>query len=183
MTFEVELKYPVDEFQSLLNQIKSLNATSHQPIRQVDRYFNHPSRDFGETNEALRIRNIGEATHITYKGPLLDTIAKTRQEIELRLADSTNQQLGEMLTLLGFREVLAVAKSRTPISLTFENRDIEIVLDEVDGLGQFVELETLTNKADKEAARDSLLRLADQLGLENSTQRSYLEMLLELQPE
>ena len=179
MSFEVELKFPVSNFQQLKTQMETLPVETHAPIRQVDRYFNHPARDFGETNEALRIRTIGDETRITYKGPLLDEVAKTRREIELQLNDKAEDQLAEMLTLLGFREVRTVAKTRTCASVEFENRPVEIAMDEVDGRGEFVELETVTDDADRESARDSLLKLADQLSLAESTRVSYLEMLLQ----
>ena len=179
MRFEVELKFRVEDHADLRHVLQTMGATVHSAIEQVDRYFNHPARDFGQTNEALRIRTIGDETRITYKGPLLDRIAKTRREIELRLADSSDDQLGEMLSLLGFREVQTVTKTRTCVTLPFEDREIEVALDEVDGLGRFVELESVTDEDGKDAARDCLLRLSNELSLSNSTQRSYLEMLLE----
>ena len=177
--FEVELKFAVEDHAGLIRDLESFQPHRSAPIRQVDRYFNHPSRDFGQTNEALRIRSIGDETRITYKGPLLDHIAKTRREIELRLADPSEEQTAEMLKLLGFKEVRTVVKSRTSLTLNFEDREIEVALDEVDDLGRFVELECVTPEADKDAVRNCLVRLANQLSLTESTQRSYLEMLLE----
>lgn len=180
MSFEVELKFSLEDHAELMRRLEAMPGTKvHARVRQVDRYFNHPSRDFGETNEALRIRMIGVETRVTYKGPLLDRVAKTRREIELRLADASDGELGEMLTLLGFREVRSVSKTRICVGLQFENREVEIALDDVDGLGQFVELELVTNEADKDDARDCLLRLSSELSLNDSTQRSYLEMLIE----
>jgi adenylate cyclase class 2 len=179
MTFEVELKFAVDDHRSLIRSLQPFKPKQHEAIRQVDRYFNHPSRDFGQTTDALRIRSTGDETRVTYKGPLVDDIAKTRREIDLRLVDSSEEPLNEMFTLLGFREVRSVVKSRTCLRLHFEGREIEVALDDVDGLGRFVELECITDEAGKNSARDCLLRLADQLSLRDSTRRSYLEMLIE----
>ena len=74
---------------------------------QRDRYFNHPSRDFAQTDEALRIRTQGRETRITYKGPIVDSQTKTRREIEIPVGahDGDDEKLAQVLVLLGFREV------------------------------------------------------------------------------
>ena len=60
---------------------------------------------------------------------------------------------------------------------------IEVVIDEVESLGTFVELETLIDEGDGEtertAARNCLLALATELGLSRSERRSYLGLLLD----
>jgi adenylate cyclase class IV len=56
---------------------------------------------------------------------------------------------------------------------------VEICLDEVEGLGCFVELEIQAAANQLEAARAVLLKSATELGLTRSERRSYLEMLLE----
>ena len=54
---------------------------------QIDCYYAHPVRDFAASDEALRLRQVGENNYITYKGPKLDTTTKTRREIEISLPD------------------------------------------------------------------------------------------------
>ena len=44
-----------------------------------------PCRDFAQTDEALRIRTVGDTSFVTYKGPKLDATTKTRRELELPL--------------------------------------------------------------------------------------------------
>ncbi len=181
MTYEVEMKFPLVDSASLISQLNALGAVSHKKIEQSDRYFNHPARDFAETDEVLRIRMVADRSFVTYKGPLLDAVTKTRQETEIQFGTSPgdSDRFHEMLVNLGFRPVREVKKTRTPYSFEWENREFEVVFDDVIGLGWFVEVETTVEEADRPAATDSLLRLATQLGLENSTRRSYLGMLLE----
>ena len=69
-------------------RLASLGASWHGVSEQVDRYFNHPSRDFTVTDEALRLRSTPAGVAVTWKGPRLDTTAKTRREIELPLVES-----------------------------------------------------------------------------------------------
>jgi predicted adenylyl cyclase CyaB len=52
-------------------------------------------------------------------------------------------------------------------------------LDDVQGLGNYCELELLTNLADVEPAKACIAALANKLGLRQSERRSYLELLLE----
>lgn len=183
MSYEVELKFPLPDPTRVLAHLEQLGAERGQSIDQSDRYFNHPSRDFAQTDEALRIRSAAGRHCVTYKGPKLDPRTKTRREIEIPFgASPDDRQVAEMLTLLGFREVRTVRKSRVPYHLNWEGRNLEVSLDDVHDLGTFLEIETIADDATREAARDSLLRLAERLGLENPEMRSYLCLLLQREP-
>ena len=85
MRYEVEQKFPVDDLATIAARLDMLGASVSKPKTEEDLYFAHPSRDFAETDEALRIRRKGDATFITYKGPKVDTTTKTRRELELPL--------------------------------------------------------------------------------------------------
>jgi adenylate cyclase class 2 len=176
---EVELKFRCDDPQRLEADLSRLGALRADEVRQVDQYFNHPQRDFAQTDEAVRIRDTNGQTSLTYKGPLVDLESKTRREIELDLAgDQAREKLGEWLLAVGFRPVLQVEKTRQAWTLSRGGRDVEIVLDLVTGLGQFVELETVAAEADLAPARRLLQDLAGDLGLTQSERRGYLTMLL-----
>lgn len=180
-TYEVELKFPLAETRQVVQQLEALGAERQPVLPQSDRYFNHPSRDFAQTDEALRIRQSGEFFRVTYKGPMIDSQTKTRREIEIPFgqAEGDDERYAEMLRLLGFREVRTVRKQRTPFELEWEGRELELALDDVAGLGSFLEIETIADEETKDAARDSILRLAARLQLANSERRSYLQLLLE----
>mgnify|MGYP002525956989 CR=1 FL=1 len=179
--YEVELKFPLADATSILSQLEQLGAKPAAERQQQDRYFAHPTRNFAETDEALRIRSDGGQNCITYKGPVLDAQVKLRHEIEISFADGREalEQLTEMFGLLGFKEVRTVAKKRIPYHLTWNNLAVELTLDEVEGLGTFVEIETLADESNRDLARDSILKLAEHLGLQNPQRKSYLGMLLE----
>jgi adenylate cyclase, class 2 len=179
--YEVELKFPLADSAPLVAQLEQLGAQPGAVREQRDRYFAHPARDFVQTNEALRIRSDGPRNCLTYKGPVVDAQVKSRPEIETAFADGPEAagQLARTLGLLGFREVRTVAKRRVPYHLAWEGRVVEVTLDDVHELGTFVELETLADESEREAARDAILLLAGRLGLENPERRSYLRLLLE----
>jgi adenylate cyclase class 2 len=184
MTYEVELKFPLADnipVDEVLSRLVACGAEAGSPVEQRDLYFGHPARDFAQTDEAFRLRRIGERNLVTYKGPVIDTQTKMRRELELTLPDgeSSFEGLREMLVLLGFSPVREVRKTRVPFHIAIDGRDLEATLDDVAGLGFFVEIETLADEATRDAARDSILRFARTLGLSNPERRSYLCLLLE----
>ena len=181
MTYEVELKFPLADAAGMQARLEALGAVRGAVQTQCDQYFAHPVRDFAETDEALRIRSIGEENRITYKGPIIDKATKTRHESELTFQSGAEgaEQLAQIWVQLGFRRVRKVKKSRQLFRLRWKERDLEICLDRVDELGEFLEIETLADEAEKAVAQQTILSLAAELQLTTPEQRSYLEMLLE----
>lgn len=180
--YEVELKFrlpsPAD---GLKKQLLAIQAVSLGERTQEDIYFRHPVRDFATTDEALRIRRDGDRNAMTYKGPLLDTQSKTRQEIEIDFDSGSHaaEQMWALLRALGFRDVRRIHKLRQLYSLTWQERRFQVGIDQVERLGLFVELESMATDQDWQVARDSALALARQLNLADSERKSYLELLLE----
>lgn len=178
---EVEMKFPVADFVALEGRLAEWGAGAFTVLDEADHYFNAPDRDFARTDEALRVRRIGAANFVTYKGPKRDAHTKTRTEVEVPLAEGSRaaEDFMQLLTHLGYRPVLVVRKRRRLCSLSREGLALEVCLDDVEGLGRFVELEIQAPESQLDSARDVLVRTASALGLEQSERRSYLEMLLE----
>jgi adenylate cyclase class 2 len=200
--YEVEQKYPLSDGSTVEAALVRLGATWHGTAEQVDRYFNHPSRDFAVTDEALRLRRTDDTLAITWKGPRLDATAKTRREIELPLVEAavpaaalveaavpaaalveaavpaSLDRWTELLEALGFRQVREVAKRRRLATVAWQGMAIEVAIDQVAGLGDFVELELLADAPGIAAAAARVESLARELGCTNPERRSYLEMLL-----
>jgi adenylate cyclase class 2 len=180
-TFEVELKYPIDDADEVTLQLLARGARPAGVERQSHLYFRHPSRDFRQTHEALRLRRTDDGVRITYKGPVIDTRTKMRRELELPVGRESGDfdQFRELLCVLGFEPVRGVDKTRATYDLTFDGRQLELAVDAVDDLGAFLEIESLAHEGDRDAARDVILRMAESLGLKNPERRSYLQLLLE----
>jgi len=184
MQLEVEQKYPVTDRAQLQTQLAALGCVFHAPIEQADLYFAHPARNFKQTDEALRLRRSGDDVCITYKGPKLDPTTKTRREIELPIAGAEGYNgYRELLEVLGFAAVMEVRKTRKPGTLHWEGTEIEVALDNVAGLGSFVELEILSPAEQLDAAKQCLASLAARLGLSQSERRGYLDLLLSKTPD
>ena len=176
--YEVELKLRADH-EALRGRLTTAGADRVESRRQVDTYYDAPHRSFAETDEALRIRreeptNGDDVTKLTYKGPLVEAASKTREEHETVVDD--DEALQGVLAGLGFEPAATVRKDRTYFS--FEG--YTVVLDAVDGLGEFVEIEREVPEAEVEAAREEAIDLLEQLGLDPDEQirTSYLGLLL-----
>jgi adenylate cyclase class 2 len=178
---EVETKYRCDDLSALQARLKSLGAQEEPARSEIDQYFNAPDRDFAQTDEALRVRTVGDRTYLTYKGPKLDAVTKTRKELETLLeggAFAADVAAGFLIGL-GFRPTARVAKRRIVHHLQHQSYAVEVCLDDVEKVGQFVEIEILTKASQLDQARAAVLDLAGQLGLSGSERRSYLQLLLE----
>jgi adenylate cyclase class 2 len=171
MMMEVEIKTPCADPDGLRQRIQEKGGVFQGRYHQSDVYYSHPCRDFALTDEALRIRSQPGLVQMHYKGPKIDSSTKTREELGTFLPDQ--EAMASILERLGFRPVMTVHKERELHLMG----DIEICLDNVEGLRTYVELEN--SGEDLDAARQQLLDLMAELGLQGSERRSYLELLLE----
>ena len=177
--YEVELKVRADHGR-VRDRLDELGATPLGRVEQEDVYYNAPHRDFADTDEALRIRteraNGDAETFITYKGPLVEEQSKTREEAETGVEDASAAR--EILAGLGFEPAATVRKERE----RYVHGDLTVTLDSVDGVGEFVEVETDVD-GDRDAvapARDDAIELLERLGLDDDDQirTSYLGLKL-----
>ena len=170
---EVEVKARVDDLDAIEGKLGPMGFELVGEEEHYDVYFGHPSRDFGETDEALRLRTITkggkERMVLTYKGPKVDPGTKTREEAEVEVvADPTR-----LLEGVGFEQVITIGKVRRK----YKKGDLEVCLDRVPGLGSFVEIECMSRELDE--ARDRVMALAKELGLEELERLSYLELFMQ----
>lgn len=167
--FEVKARVPADGLAALRERLgPPLAVEAH-----LDAYHAHPARDFAATDEALRLSRRADRVELTYKGPKLDARTKARREVTVRVEDEA--AAASLLEALGFRRVAEVRKTRA----LFEVEGFEVALDEVPGLGAFVELERqLPDGAPRDEAERDAMALLGSWGLEDTERRSYLEMLL-----
>ncbi len=178
--YEVELKVRADH-ERARERLSELGVDPRGTVRQVDTYYDHPTRSFAETDEALRIRretvadSDGEQTRVTYKGPLLEAESKTRAELETGLEDGDT--FADILEALGFDPAATVEKTRE----RFEHGEYTVTLDTISGLGEFLEVETEAEVI--EPARRGAADLLERLGFdpEEQIRRSYLGLLLDLE--
>lgn len=170
MALEIEIKAKIQNPDDIEKKIISLGGCFKKEVVEQDIYLNHPNRDFAQTDEALRLRRVEGKTFLTYKGPKLDKITKTREEINLKIDDF--QKACDTFRKLGFNEVLPITKKRRYLSLP----PYEIMIDDVDGIGNYMEVEKQGNYDP-----DELFKFIEKLGVKRgqTETKSYLELKLE----
>jgi adenylate cyclase class 2 len=179
MEFEVEKKFWLPVVEQTLQLLEGLGVELAPGNDQVDKYYNHPARDFVKTDEVLRLRSVGSENFITYKGARIDSTTKTRRELELPLHDGNYlHDFEQLLVVLGFQPIMTIHKFRRKAEFQWECYPIEVSLDEIDQLGSFIELETTSDLKHLERAKKALESLALALKLDRQERRSYLELML-----
>lgn len=168
----IEVEVKARALPDTLDKIISLGATFAGTENHKDLYFNSPERDFRKRDEALRIRIKEEGARLTYKGPKLDGLTKSRKELTVKI--DSPETMAEILAALGFVLSAEVRKRRTKYVLG----DVIFALDDVEGLGAFLEVE-IRGEADYEEQKRRVLSLLEKLDLGESIRSSYLELLEE----
>src|SRR5215470_17888149 len=109
---EIEQKYADADFADLERRLAAWGAGEPATLVEEDHYHNAPDRDFKQTGEAFRLRRVGEANFLTYKGPRRDPAVKIRPELEIALRDGelAADQMLQLLHHLGYRPVAVVRK-------------------------------------------------------------------------
>jgi adenylate cyclase class 2 len=151
-------------------KILSMGAVPAGIENHHDIYFSSPLRSFQESDEALRIRIKEEGARLTYKGPKLDLKTKSRREVTVEIDDPVGME--EILASLNFSPTAVVRKRRTKYKLG----PVTFALDEVEGLGSFLEVE-MSGEAEWQEQQSRVLEVLEQLGLKESIRKSYLELL------
>ena len=163
---EVEVKLRVrGGLRELVELLDALGYLAVSDEAQLDVYFSHPCYDFSSRDEALRLRVSGGRAVLCYKGPRQPSRVKKRLEVEVAVSDASSTV--RLLKALGFRELARIEKRRR----VFKRSNVTIALDEVKGLGPFVEVEAPSESAvlkamyelgfsEKDIVRETYLELA-----------------------
>lgn len=178
---EIEQKFEVASFLELEKKLASRDVKLKKEEHEVDHYLNAPDRDFAKTGEAFRIRRIGDANFLTFKGPKLDSKVKMREEIEVPIPSGETgfQDHLKVFLALGYKFVAKVSKRRRTYSLSIEGFDIAISLDEVETLGLHAEVEIVAEEEDSARAIAIVQKLSEEFELNRVQPKSYLRLVLE----
>jgi adenylate cyclase class 2 len=170
---EVELKVKVPLLEPIRKHLLEKGAECLGRIHEHDIYYNAPHRDFGVTDEAVRVRYTNDHAVVTYKGAKIKKFGLKARE-ELNTAVESGDVFEKMLDRLGFTRTTEVNKWRE----NFRFSRAAICLDEVDELGTFVEIEIMTSDENSHAEAE-IKRIAKEIGVSGEPiLASYLELLL-----
>ena len=177
---EVEVKLPLFRRSITERALVEAGFEAGDLVKESDIYYTSDFHDFMKRDEALRIRQSENLTQIssrsilTYKGAKLDKVSMTRQELETVVESPENMQA--ILQALGYEPLFPVRKLRQ----YYHKGRITACVDQVEGLGSFLELEILVeDESLREEALKKIETILDDLDLSlaESTTLSYLCML------
>ncbi len=167
---EIEAKVIVDDLESVAQALLRIGAEGRGAISQRDIYFTDEYGRLLMLGCGLRIRQQSgdvNQTVITFKGPIVKGPFKIRPEIEVEVGDA--DAMRKLLEGLGYRMMIEIRKHRQSWRLG----DCEICLDEVEGLGKFVEVEGPSN--------ETVSQTMQTIGLDaqHHINRGYASMMME----
>ena len=171
MRKEVEVKARVSNLEELASKLESLGVVLSQPITQNDETFigeNYNDYDkLQPGRNILRIRKNNDKFIFTIKQSLKNELDSHERETEI--ADPA--EFREALLLMGYKPVVKINKVRRKAKYN----GYEICLDEVAGLGSFVEVEKIVDEEDSEKVQDELFEFLETLGIkrEDRETRGY----------
>lgn len=184
---EVEIKLPLKDIHETEHTLSRLGFQFYKVFQQIDTYFDNDQSQIRTEGKALRIRDVINMTAglknsvLTFKGQKLDTVSMTRPEFETELTDS--ETMFNILQGLGYHPVAPlVNKTRKEYALRTDMGTLHACLDQVENLGDFLELEIMVSDEEAFSREDCLEvmgRILDELGysLANTVTNSYLSML------
>lgn len=135
MNTEIERKYPVLDYSKSKEKVLSLPGIEHGGTKHgIDIYFVVPQKV--EKTKYLRVRFANGAPEKEAELAYHEVVNNdTTNEWETKVSNGAIAQ--EIFLKLGFSVDVSVDKKRE----TYSNSEVEIVLDQVDGLGCFIEIE------------------------------------------
>lgn len=165
---EIEIKARVEDRSRLLNLLQEKGIELSRMITQRDQVFGLPGVDGGDdANDApwLRIRTETKDGETTQIFTLKKSVTNQMDSIEHETEVHDPVELAAIIGHLGFHPYSDLTKSRQKARLG----EIEICLDSVDGLGDFIEAEKLTDDdADYDQVAAELWQVLGSLGVEKS---------------
>lgn len=161
---EIEIKARVSDRRTIITALTNAGYALGDPVVQRDQVFGPTNVDGNKENSAvwLRVRTEikgGESRHIlTLKQSVTNQLDSIEHETEV----SDDLEMLAIISRLGYVPFSDLTKTRTKAKAG----DIEICLDTVDDLGDFIEAEKLTaDDVDYTMIVDELWQLFESLGI------------------
>jgi adenylate cyclase class 2 len=161
---EIEIKARVADKAALLAILKAQNIIVSEPITHHDRVFGLDGEDGGGVNAApwLRIRTEISAGKKSEIFTLKKSITNQMDSIEHETEVTDAAELEKIILHIGFTPYSDLTKTRQKA----HRGDIEICIDTIEGLGDFIEVEKLTSEdVDYEAVAEELWAVLESFGV------------------
>ncbi len=180
MAIEIEVKARIKDKAALLQKLSGLGCVLSEAKTQDDMVYVEKTgtlEEFLSNKVFLRIRvQNGSKVILTAKKPKNKTdgnLIKREHEV---VVDSADEARG-ILSLMGYQETVRTIKSRQ----SAHYGEYEICLDDIEGLGSFIEVEAMGDDANAEKTQEKLWEFLSSLGVspEDKVNKGYDILMLE----
>ncbi len=135
---EVEVKYQIRDKEALLVALKRCGIEFAAPVYQDDQAYAPDGWSYGDAKLGVsfaRLRTVDDRHTFTLKRPAENALSC--DEYETAIAD--REQMDQAILAMGFCPTVRIAKVRRTAALD----GLVLCVDEVDGIGTFLELERM----------------------------------------
>lgn len=180
---EIEVKLRIKDVAVLEKKLLEQGYKLIETLRETDTYFDGGINGIKKSGQALRVRRTfncvtgKEQSAITFKGEKIDAVSMARLELETVV--ESGEVAERILCALGFYPVQPIV---VKIRKILRNGDICACLDDVQGLGTFLELEIMAESEEaRPAALERIAGILNNIGytMDDTTRMSYLSQLQE----
>lgn len=166
---EIEIKAKLENEEAVLAKLSELGVSFSSPATQDDTIYAKETgtlEAFLSNSLFLRLRVVdGSRTVFTAKYHENRDAANDTYATEYETEVSSRDVMEQILLLQGYKEAVRVQKTRR----TAAHNGWEICLDQVEGLGSFIEVEQMAEDgADPRAIYESLKAFLGSIGLQES---------------
>lgn len=178
MNIEVEIRAKVNSFDKIKERLKEIEANFIKLERQMDKIFG--AKKFLDSEHKIveggivaRIREIDDKRNLEFK-----EISREKGGIELSCEVPNVEMAEKMLKKLDFEESFTVKKTRE----IYSYQDFEVCLDQVEQLGNFVEIEKMLNlKEEMDNAKEECINLLKKISPDAEiTNAKYGDMMQDI---
>lgn len=134
---ETEIKLRLSDASEMRRKLEAAGFDVHQP-RALERnlVFDTEESALRQRGELLRVRSFAGRSILTFKGPVVPDVYKSREELEIDL--SSGQVFEEILRRLGYRQAFVYEKFRTEYA---KPGSAGVVTIDETPIGNFMEME------------------------------------------
>ena len=162
---EIEIKAKLLDKQSLLKRLQDAGIAVSEPVIHHDRVFGPTGvngNDGDNTAPWLRLRTETKGGSTKYVFTLKKSVTSQMDSIEHETVIENDDELLKIIGYIGFEPFSNLTKTRQKATYG----EIELCIDTVDGLGDFVEAEKLTAEdVEYDAVAAELWAVLEQFGI------------------
>jgi len=183
MNIEVEIKIAIDNFEEIKAKVSSIGKLI-KLIHQIDEYYVPSHRDFfaqkPHPTEWLRIRTNPDKIIFEYDKSInkkANGEQECTEEYETEILNA--DEFRKILKFLDFKYVVTVDKQRE----YWDCGDLEIALDKIKDLGDFIEVEAKGSFKNNVDAKNACVKFLEDIGIKDveslKINRGYAGLILD----